>query len=116
MHDHIWGRPHSPLPPHTHFSLIHRRGVNICAATQRGKKMFSEKTKIIQKKILKKIFSPKKINCRSLKLCMVCTHIREVEEDEEKNYFTFSSSIFFPYSPLFFQKPTHPSIPLKSLL
>ena len=43
--------------------------------------------------IVKKIFSLKK-NSRSLKLCMVCTHIqqqnREVEEDEEKKNFTFS--------------------------
>ena len=65
MHDHIWGAVALISPARTHIF----RSFSIMALTSTPH------------------FSPKKINSRSLKLCMVCTHIqqqnRELEEDEE---------------------------------
>ena len=118
MHAHVWrgGRTHLSRPTHIF------RSFTIMALTstlhRRETKKFSRKKKLRKKIEKKNIFcrknSQKNINSRSLKLCMVCTHMqqqnREVEEDEdeEKNNFTFSSSIFFPHFPPLFSKTNPP--------
>ena len=84
-HDHIWGGAVALICPGPHTFFAHstswRLGVNIYAASQREKN-FSRKKKefrkknLMSKKILKKT--------RSLKLCMVCTHIQQSTKSGSK--------------------------------